>query len=84
MVSPAGTPRSSTPNPNTESSNIDTAAEDATLQQLALVMTDIRAMETQMWQLWQEAISVMLPELSEGETEAATADGAPICCLTVW
>lgn len=42
------------------------AADDALLVQLAIVLTDINALESQVWKLWREELADMLPELSEG------------------
>ncbi|KAI0029977.1 COG complex component [Vararia minispora EC-137] len=76
LDSPGGTPRSSTPNSNSENMAADTAAEDATLRQLSLAMVDIKALETQMWRLWREAISIMLPEPAEDDDEAPPFENA--------
>lgn len=46
------------------------AADDALLVQLATVLVDIKALETQVWRLWREELSSMLPDVSEGDSAA--------------
>jgi conserved oligomeric Golgi complex subunit 2 len=75
-VSTSGTiPRPSTPNINSDSPTVDLSAEDATLRQLAFAISDIRTLDTQMWELWREAISIMLPEPSEDDEDVTSAEG---------
>jgi len=41
------------------------AADEALVVQLAIVITDIKAMESQTWKLWREELSVMLPDIAD-------------------
>lgn len=48
------------------------AADETLVAQLAISITDLKAMEGQMWKLWREELSMMLPDtsaVSEGESE---------------
>ena len=48
------------------------AADETLVAQLAIAITDIKAMESQMWTLWREELSMMLPDTSlvdDGENE---------------
>ena len=55
--------RSSTPGPSADApSTENTAAEDSLLLQYAAVIVDIRIKENNVLRLWQQVISVMLPE----------------------
>ena len=48
------------------------AADEALVAQLAIAITDIKAMESQMWTLWREELSMMLPDttlVDDGEKE---------------
>ena len=66
--------RPSTPGIN-DSPTVDLSAEDATLRQLAYAMSDIGTLNAQMWELWREAISMMLPEPSEDDEDPPPAEG---------
>lgn len=48
------------------------AADEALLTQLATVLTDVKAMESQVWKLWREELSVMLPELTDADGAGET------------
>lgn len=49
------------------------AADDALLVQLATVLTDIKAMESQVWKLWHEELSAMLPDMSGADSHDESA-----------
>ncbi|GJE92723.1 COG complex component [Phanerochaete sordida] len=73
MTSSTGSPslnRAATPtNQQVEAASPESvAADDALLVQLATVLTDIKAMESQVWKLWREELSAMLPDLSEANS----------------
>lgn len=60
----AGTPS----NLQVEASSPESVAGDEVLlAQLATVITDIKAMESQVWKLWREELSAMLPEISQAD-----------------
>ncbi|KAJ7783230.1 COG complex component [Mycena metata] len=67
----AAPPRSSTPveSPSTESA----AADDSILRQYATIILDVRSMHMNVLTLWQEEISLMLPEAA-AEERANTED----------
>ncbi|KAH9948954.1 COG complex component [Amylocystis lapponica] len=68
--SPASISRASTPVPPTEAASAEsTAADEALLQQFAIAITDIKAMETRIWRMWREELSMMLPEVSLSEDD---------------
>lgn len=73
--------RSSTPtNVQAEASSPESIAADETLLvTCAIALTDIKAMESQIWKLWQEQLSMMLPDTSEIEDEEpqASLEGNP-------
>ncbi|KAI0058099.1 COG complex component [Artomyces pyxidatus] len=74
---PSSLSRASTPNPSTEAGSSETtAADDALLRQFASAITDIYVMESQIWTLWRDEISRMLPEPSsqEGNEPMAAED----------
>ncbi|KAI0316446.1 COG complex component [Amylostereum chailletii] len=79
VSSPGGTPnltRASTPTPPVEGTSAENAAaDDAILRQLAAAIADIKIMESQMWQFWQEALSMMLPELPEDDEDEVRPEG---------
>ena len=58
------TTRSATPIPTEAASAESIAADDALLQQFAIAVTDIKAMEAQVMKLWREEVIAMLPESS--------------------
>lgn len=62
--------RASTPtNQQVEAASPESvAADDVLLVQLATVLTDVKALETEAWKLWREELVVILPELSELDT----------------
>ncbi|KAI0267134.1 oligomeric golgi complex component, COG2-domain-containing protein [Gloeopeniophorella convolvens] len=66
---PKGVSRASTPAPQLDNSSETAAADDALLRQCASVIADVKALESQTWNLWREEIGLMLP-LSLGEEEA--------------
>ncbi|KAG6820743.1 hypothetical protein H0H93_012389 [Arthromyces matolae] len=49
----------------------NTAADDSTLRQNVAMMVDIKALRTHVLTLWREEISMMLPEISDSETDGA-------------
>lgn len=57
-------PRSSTPGLTSETTIESTAADEILLRQFATALVDIRAMTSQVLQLWREEISMMLPDTS--------------------
>ncbi|KAG2055478.1 COG complex component [Suillus hirtellus] len=57
-------PRSSTPGLTPEVTTESTAADEILLRQFATALVDIRAMTSQVLQLWREEISMMLPDMS--------------------
>ncbi|KAK7685131.1 hypothetical protein QCA50_011494 [Cerrena zonata] len=65
--------RTGTPTIPTEAAPPESvAADEALVAQLAISITDLKAMEGQMWKLWREELSMMLPDtsaVSEGESE---------------
>ena len=70
----AGSPnlgRTGTPaNVQAEASSPESiAADDALLVICATALTDIKALESQVWQLWREELSRMLPDMSGVEDE---------------
>lgn len=60
----ANLPRSSTPGLTPEATIESTAADETLLRQFATALVDIRAMTSQVLQLWREEISMMLPDAS--------------------
>lgn len=60
----ANPPRSSTPGFTPEATIESTAADEILLRQFATALVDIRAMTSQVLQLWREEISMMLPDTS--------------------
>lgn len=60
------------------------AADEQALQQFSTAIIDIRALETQMWTIWREELSIMLPEVDpnegdptpEGESAVIPSDAA--------
>lgn len=60
----ANIPRSSTPGLTPEATTESTAADEILLRQCATALVDIRAMTSQVLQLWREEISIMLPDTS--------------------
>lgn len=66
--------RTGTPTIPTEAAPPESvAADEALVAQLAIAITDIKAMEGQMWKLWREELSMMLPDtsaVSDGESES--------------
>lgn len=46
------------------------AADEALLIQLATAITDIKAMETQVWKLWREELSGILPDVQQADSES--------------
>ncbi|KAG2150384.1 oligomeric golgi complex component, COG2-domain-containing protein [Suillus clintonianus] len=70
-------PRSSTPGLTPEATIESTAADEILLRQFATALVDIRAMTSQVLQLWREEISMMLPDMStEDNTEDAVLEAA--------
>ncbi|OCH93776.1 COG complex component [Obba rivulosa] len=68
--SPSSLTRASTPNPPTEAASPEaTAADELLLQQFATAIVDIKAMESKMWNIWREELSMMLPDLMETAEE---------------
>lgn len=68
--SPASLSRAATPALPAEAASPEAAAADEqALQQFSTAIIDIRALETEMWTIWHEELSIMLPEvdLSEGD-----------------
>ncbi|KAF5370825.1 hypothetical protein D9758_001986 [Tetrapyrgos nigripes] len=58
--------RSSTPAPPSDSTTTENhAADDITLRQHAAVLVDIKVMQSSVLSLWNEEISMMLPDISE-------------------
>ncbi|RPD78692.1 COG complex component [Lentinus tigrinus ALCF2SS1-7] len=70
------TTRSATPIPTEAASAESIAADDVLLQQFAIAITDITAMEGQVMKLWREELVVMLPESSTGDEEGITPEDA--------
>ncbi|KAG2148603.1 oligomeric golgi complex component, COG2-domain-containing protein [Suillus cothurnatus] len=64
QASIANPPRSSTPGLTSETTIESTAADEILLRQFATALVDIRAMTSQVLQLWREEISMMLPDTS--------------------
>lgn len=60
----ANPPRSSTPGLTPEATIESTAADEILLRQFATALVDIRAITSQVLQLWKEEISMMLPDTS--------------------
>lgn len=60
----ANVSRSSTPGLTQEATTESTAADEILLRQFATALVDIRAMTSQVLQLWREEISKMLPDTS--------------------
>ena len=59
----SGISRTGTPTIPTEAAPPESvAADEALVAQLAIAITDIKAMESQMWTLWREELSMMLPD----------------------
>ncbi|KAG5650522.1 hypothetical protein H0H81_011940 [Sphagnurus paluster] len=79
MATPSQT-RSSTPVLPTEATSTETtAADDSILRHNVAVMVDIKAMQTNVLTLWQEEISIMLPEVpdsAECDTDGTQAQDA--------
>ncbi|EIN11926.1 COG complex component [Punctularia strigosozonata HHB-11173 SS5] len=75
--SPAGLTRSATPStPMDGTSSGETSAPDKTrLRDFASAITDIRVMEQQIWTLWQQEISMMLPDIDRNEEGVEDAPG---------
>ncbi|KAG2074600.1 COG complex component [Suillus decipiens] len=67
----ANPPRSSTPGVTQEATIESTAADEILLRQFATALVDIRAMKSQVLQLWREEIIMILPNTS---TEDDTAE----------
>ncbi|CDO69140.1 hypothetical protein BN946_scf185042.g42 [Trametes cinnabarina] len=65
--------RASTPIPTEAASAESIAADEALLQQFAIAITDIRAVETQIIKLWREEISALLPSNPPGEGEQSVS-----------
>jgi len=55
--------RTSTPSNADIASPESVAADDVSLRQCACIINDVRAMESNIWSLWNERISMMLPEI---------------------
>ncbi|TFK92716.1 COG complex component [Polyporus arcularius HHB13444] len=70
------TTRSATPIPTEAASAESVAADDALLQQFAIAITDITALEAQVLKLWREELTVLLPESSPGEEEGIAPEDA--------
>ena len=64
---PPAVSRSATPtNQQVEASSPESvAADEALLVQLAVAITDIKALETHVWRLWREEVSIMLPDVAD-------------------
>ncbi|CAL1707275.1 unnamed protein product [Somion occarium] len=63
--SASGTTRAGTPTIPAEAAPPESvAADEALVAQLAIAITDIKAVETQVWKLWHEELSIMLPDTS--------------------
>ena len=69
------TTRSATPIPTEAASAESIAADDALLQQFAIAITDIKAIESQVMKLWREELTAMLPESTPGDEEGVTPEG---------
>ncbi|TRM69862.1 oligomeric golgi complex component, COG2-domain-containing protein [Schizophyllum amplum] len=71
--SPSG--RASTPAPPTEAPSAESiAADDAVLRHCSIAMVDIRTMEVNVMSVWQEQISMLLPEyLNDDEARPGDA-----------
>jgi hypothetical protein len=74
MTSPSNASRAGTPtNLQVEASSPESvAADEVLLVRFATAITDIKAMEKQVWKLWKEELCAMLPEVSE--TDSNTSD----------
>lgn len=46
------------------------SADEAVLVQLATAITDIKALDAQMWKVWREELSEMLPDITDADTDA--------------
>ncbi|KAF9268919.1 COG complex component [Marasmius fiardii PR-910] len=69
--------RSSTPVPITESTpDENLAADDATLRRCTAVITDIKVMQKSITKLWNEEISMMLPDVHDGDDDGISAEVA--------
>lgn len=82
---PGATPptitRASTPVPAGEASSAENvAADEATLRQFAVAITDIQAMKSQVLTLWREEISMMLPDMSDVEDPALPEGKTTVTC----
>lgn len=75
----ANPPRPSTPGVTQEATIESTAADEILLRQFATALVDIRAMTSQVLQLWREEIIMMLPNTS---TEDNTADVLEVALRT--
>ncbi|OBZ70879.1 Conserved oligomeric Golgi complex subunit 2 [Grifola frondosa] len=74
---PSAISRASTPIPTEAVSTESTAADELLLQQFATAITDIQAIQEQVWRLWREELSMMLPETaSSGEDDGVSAEDA--------
>ncbi|EPT04594.1 hypothetical protein FOMPIDRAFT_1140249 [Fomitopsis schrenkii] len=73
--SPASLSRAATPNLPAEAASPEVAAADEqALQQFSTAIIDIRALETQMWTIWREELSIMLPEVDPNEGDPTPED----------
>lgn len=74
--SPASLSRAATPNlPQEAASPEAAAADEQSLYQFSTAIIDIRALESQVWKLWREELSIMLPEVDTGEGDPSSEDG---------
>lgn len=63
--------RAATPNQQVEAASPESvAADEALLVQLATAITDIKAMEAQVWKLWREELSGMLPDVQQMDSDS--------------
>ena len=71
--SPASLSRAATPNlPQEAASPEAAAADEQSLYQFSTAIIDIRALESQVWKLWREELSIMLPEVDIGEGDPSS------------
>ncbi|KAI0079036.1 COG complex component [Panus rudis PR-1116 ss-1] len=69
-LTPSSLARSTTPTIPTEAASAESvAADEALLAQLAIAITDIKAMESQVWKLWREELTMMLPDIANAVDE---------------
>jgi hypothetical protein len=75
--------RSSTPGPSADAPSAENAAaEDLLLRQYAAAIIDISIMENNVLRLWQQVISMMMPNTNEDNRKTEDALRESLSCLT--